>query len=285
MLLAMTRHDKNEFPTKEKLSSKLVESAENLENMQGKKIVSKNFFPLIIVIGVVVYIIYAFLIHENDSGKKKSSLIALRETKTEIYDNGKYTGDFVNGLREGYGVYNWKSGNRYSGDWKAGLEHGQGTYLYKNGDKYEGGFIKGEMDGKGIYTHYGGEKYEGDYLKGKRHGKGIYMFSNGEIYKGDFINDERSGKGVLTMPNGNRYEGDFVDGKVTGYGIMYYDNGIYEGFFVNSARHGVGVYRFFDSGIKVIGTFKNNKKHGYIKQLDKYGGIIEEGMYQNGIKK
>ena len=38
-----------------------------------------------------------------------------------------YEGQFVDGLKEGFGVYIWASGSKYEGNWKAGKKHGQGV--------------------------------------------------------------------------------------------------------------------------------------------------------------
>jgi hypothetical protein len=52
---------------------------------------------------------------------------------TKYYSNGVYTGEFVNGIRQGYGVYVWESNNRYEGYWENDKRNGQGTLYYSNG--------------------------------------------------------------------------------------------------------------------------------------------------------
>lgn len=47
---------------------------------------------------------------------------------TWYYSNGFYKGALVNGKREGYGVYEWESGNIYNGNWKNGKRNGQGSF-------------------------------------------------------------------------------------------------------------------------------------------------------------
>jgi hypothetical protein len=54
-------------------------------------------------------------------------------TGTKYYSNGVYTGEFVNGIRHGYGVYVWESNNRYEGYWSNDKRNGQGTLYYSNG--------------------------------------------------------------------------------------------------------------------------------------------------------
>ena len=54
---------------------------------------------------------------------------------TKYLSNGVYQGAFVDGFREGYGVYKFESGNTYEGYWKNGKQNGQGTLYYSNGSK------------------------------------------------------------------------------------------------------------------------------------------------------
>jgi len=46
---------------------------------------------------------------------------------------------WYNDLKDGYGVYNYKTTNeKYEGEWKVGERHGKGIYYYALGDVYEG---------------------------------------------------------------------------------------------------------------------------------------------------
>jgi hypothetical protein len=38
----------------------------------------------------------------------------------------------------GYGIHQWKNGDRYEGEWKFCLKHGQGSDIFANGDIYTG---------------------------------------------------------------------------------------------------------------------------------------------------
>ena len=46
------------------------------------------------------------------------------------YFNGKYIGEWKNGLREGFGIYKYNNGDKYIGIWKNNLEEGNGRYIY-----------------------------------------------------------------------------------------------------------------------------------------------------------
>jgi hypothetical protein len=43
---------------------------------------------------------------------------------------GKYSGDFRNGIKEGFGKMTFKNGCRYEGKWKAGRFDGKGLYVW-----------------------------------------------------------------------------------------------------------------------------------------------------------
>ena len=54
----------------------------------------------------------------------------------------------MNGKREGYGKYNFESGECYNGQWLKGKKHGKGTYYYKNGKiKIDGDLVHGNPEG------------------------------------------------------------------------------------------------------------------------------------------
>jgi len=50
-----------------------------------------------------------------------------------------YDGDWIEGQRNGYGVYIYANGDKYLGMWKEDRRHGQGEYIYKDQRlKYKG---------------------------------------------------------------------------------------------------------------------------------------------------
>ena len=84
------------------------------------------------------------------------------------YHNGKYEGDYLNGKREGKGIYIYNSGDIYEGEYKNDLKDGYGIYKYNNGDVYEGNYKEGFYDGKGKYTYADGDIYDGEFKKDLR---------------------------------------------------------------------------------------------------------------------
>jgi hypothetical protein len=63
----------------------------------------------------------------------------IRSSEVKIYnegkvDDGKYVGEFKNGLRDGKGVINFNNGDKYQGEWKDDKREGKGITYYKNGE-------------------------------------------------------------------------------------------------------------------------------------------------------
>ena len=102
--------------------------------------------------------------------------------KQEIkYNDGKYIGQVVNGIREGKGIYYYNGGDRYEGEWKNDKKEGKGIYYYNGGDIYEGDFKNDKKEGKGIYYYNNGNRQMGDYYNGEPIGKHVTLTKNGEV--------------------------------------------------------------------------------------------------------
>ena len=103
---------------------------------------------------------------------------------TYVYANGfRFEGDFVNGKREGRGFLKdpdggtydgmWSNdffngqGTKYTGEWKDGIQDGYGIYFYANGDKYTGYFKNNKFNGKGTYTWTNGQSATGTFRDGE----------------------------------------------------------------------------------------------------------------------
>ena len=57
------------------------------------------------------------------------------------YEGGeKYSGEFKDSKRHGYGTLTSATGKRYEGEWVNDLQNGQGTLISPNGAKYTGAF-------------------------------------------------------------------------------------------------------------------------------------------------
>ena len=142
-----------------------------------------------------------------------NSLRNISSYTTKIYKNGKYQGEYLNGKREGKGIYTYNNGDKYEGEYKNDLKDGNGCYKYKNGDIYTGEYKNGLFDGKGKYEYADGDTYEGQYKQDLREGQGIYIYNNGNRYEGQWVKGLKHGKGEFFYVDGSKYSGDYVNGK------------------------------------------------------------------------
>ena len=136
----------------------------------------------------------------NQTEINKSVTLAITET------NGKYTGERIDGKKEGSGKYEWNDGTIY-----------------------EGQFLNDEINGQGKLTIPQQGTYEGTFVNGKRSGQGTYTFANGDIYQGNWENDKMSGQGTYTFVNGDTYVGEFSENKFNGQGTYTKDGNKYTG--------------------------------------------------------
>ena len=230
----------------------------------------------------------------------------------------KYEGDFVNGFREGFGTYSFKSGASYTGSWKAGTYDGVGTFVWPSGDRYIGEWKNGKQNGQGKYIYASGEVVTGTWLNGSfqgdysdysdktgcvsgdcSNGTGTYIWENGDKYVGEFVNGVMNGQGEYTFATGEYYSGNWKNGKRNGYGKNVYVNGdIQEGIweddrFVGKATNysgcisgdcdnGYGVY-VWETGEKYEGNWVNKRRNGYGKNTWASGARYE-GYWQNDLR-
>ena len=50
------------------------------------------------------------------------------------FPEGTYTGEFVDGIRQGYGILKFSNYDIYDGDWESGKMQGRGTYKFYDQD-------------------------------------------------------------------------------------------------------------------------------------------------------
>lgn len=128
-------------------------------------------------------------IKDNNNNKNKSNNKKLKEEKVFKYDNGDlYKGEFVDGKKNGFGIYIFSGKEKYEGLWKDDKMHGIGKYTYRDGS---------------IYT--------GEFKYGLKNGLGKLTYPNNDIYKGYFLDNKKNGKGVLYKNDGNKQAGIWED--------------------------------------------------------------------------
>uniref|UniRef100_A0A8C6ZF31 ALS2 C-terminal like n=1 Tax=Nothoprocta perdicaria TaxID=30464 RepID=A0A8C6ZF31_NOTPE len=111
----------------------------------------------------------------------------------------KYTGQWENDKKNGYGVWDDKNrGERYIGTWQDDHKHGQGIVVTQSGVCYQRTFHAGKMVGSGILLLEDDSVYEGNFTEDLTFvGKGKLSFANGFILEGTFTN--KSGQGLQTQ--------------------------------------------------------------------------------------
>ncbi|KAG2772025.1 hypothetical protein PC129_g18627 [Phytophthora cactorum] len=168
--------------------------------------------------------------------------MAASAKKIEYTLLGKYTGDWKDGQKHGYGALLYANGNKYEGEWVENKREGRGVYWVEEKKKlrkqYAGEWYNDHRHGRGTFFNEDGGKYEGQWLNNKRHGHGRMVYGEDQsVYDGDWVNNERSGRGTLVLVNGDRYEGHWLNDKKEGPGLYFYKatRKMYEGEWVDGA--------------------------------------------------
>lgn len=153
------------------------------------------------------------------------------------FGKGEYTGEFVDGIRNGYGVMRFENYDCYTGDWMDGQMNGVGKYEFYDEKKdrythiYEGQFYQGCREGKGKMTYANRDVYQGMWQNNRRTGEGICWFANGNVFHGIWKFDSMV-RGVYRKKSGELYDGELKDGKYNGYGKLFWPSGNwFEGIF------------------------------------------------------
>jgi hypothetical protein len=155
----------------------------------------------------------------------------LLETPENIHYSGEYN---IYGLFEGEGKLTYLD-KLYEGEWINGIKEGRGIYRYTDGRYYEGEWKNDKKEGHGIYRYTDGRYYEGEWKNDKKEGQGFFNFLDGGSYNGEWKNDNKEGKGIYIFPNKDIYEGEFKKGKTEGYGIYKFADGtIHKGIWNNN---------------------------------------------------
>ncbi|KAF7655197.1 hypothetical protein LDENG_00059690 [Lucifuga dentata] len=218
-------------------------------------------------------------------------------------DGRTYSGNFKNGLEDGFGecvipnkVVN--KADRYSGHWRDGKIHGFGKYIYASGDVYEGCFYDGQRHGYGMLssgklTRTSSGIFIGQWVHDKKTGYGVYDdITRGEKYMGLWLDDQRHGSAVVVTQYGLYHEGTFRDNKMVGPGLLVSDDdtALHGEFADNWTVNGKGVLSWangdslegvftgeWTTGLKVVGTYikpsldePENKDRNSLLRLGQY---------------
>ena len=169
-------------------------------------------------------------------------------------NGSSYVGDFVDGVRQGRGVYvDAVSSVQYDGQWMNDVRHGCGKLFDGKGKMlYDGEWRHDKQTQGKCFDPIEKWSYEGELRKGQFHGQGQYQNSNGETYVGEWRRGKRSGHGCektkLSMSGTSSggesqmvYVGNFLNGSREGEGEELKANGSkWKGAWRRNLRHGMG---------------------------------------------
>ena len=105
----------------------------------------------------------------------------------EEKDGAEFTGNFVEGKRDGKGKLDYANKDNFDGTWANGMKK-NGTYTWNNGDVFEGEFKNDKMSYGELRWKSGGS-YKGTFVDDKREGNGIMTFKDGGNYTGQWMNN------------------------------------------------------------------------------------------------
>ena len=154
-----------------------------------------------------------------------------------------FTGAFVNGRREGTGIFvgpadgvsgmeaeasrQPPAGHRFEGQWSRGLPHGAGCFTTGEGRMlHDGQWAGGQPHGEGRRSINGGASYDGQWESGRFEGHGCFSGTDGASYVGEWRDGRRHGAGKLADPlRGAVYSGFWERGRQHGSGTFMVTGG------------------------------------------------------------
>ena len=191
-----------------------------------------------------------------------------------IYNSEKscyYFGEVLNNKLRGFGYYeNCKNGTKYEGEWMNSMRNGYGIEYYENGSVYKGQFYNGRKNGIGFYKWIDKSSYEGEWLNNFLHGYGKYIYSDGSIYSGNWSYNRINGLGEFIYPSKKTYFGFFKEDIRDGFGILFshQDKKAFIGFWEKNKQNGLG--QFINNNKCIYGKWKNGKLIHKIKSKDEF---------------
>lgn len=253
----------------------------------------------------------------NCKNGKGTFIYSSREEAPKLYfdssphthdSKGAYSGEWVNGQRNGFGKMIYFSEDEYQGQWKNDLQNGWGVYKTKFGFKYEGYWSAGQYEGKGSLIFYDGSKYEGSWRFSMPDGEGVFTLSNGVKIKGQWFRGSPADDSIITIifKDGYEYSGVWKishstslsktsssnndicirGNNINGNAVVLSSQGfIYFGKYKNGVRNGFGIiYEVFENFQAYIGEWRDDKFQGdgeflYLKFFYKYKGQFNNFEY------
>jgi len=119
------------------------------------------------------------------------------------FNRVNYTGEWVDGQREGNGSTFFQDGAHYIGGYREGLESGAGMLLYSNGNSLDAEFVEGKIQGHGVFRYANGDQREGFFTDSSLEGQVIFTRSDGVTFIEEWEGGEQvGGDGASEPPTG-----------------------------------------------------------------------------------
>ena len=119
-----------------------------------------------------------------------------------------YVGFWSEDMFHGEGtLYGGDEKSFYQGQFITGLKHGFGREQNAKGDVYDGAWQNNLKNGKGTAKFTNGDIYEGMWFEGKKHGPGKYIYTDkGRVYEGEWVSDVAKFGQMSDLDDGDRKE-------------------------------------------------------------------------------
>lgn len=124
----------------------------------------------------------------------------------------RYVGAFEADLFHGHGCGTWQDGSKYTGQWIEGQKEGEGEYISGDGLTYVGEWVGGQRQGIGTQQYEDGGKYHGLWARGLCSGAGTYVFADGSRYVGHWRLGRYNGHGVMHHSDGTMERLEYKNG-------------------------------------------------------------------------
>lgn len=126
-------------------------------------------------------------IYETQVSNNQPNGLGVRTAGDAQSSGDRYRGELRDGLGQGLGVYEFgdnpnnqaAQAQRYEGEHINDVARGYGVTQWRNGNRFEGQ-DNGEAE-RGVMIFANGQRYEGQMLNGNRHGYGVFWTADGEV--------------------------------------------------------------------------------------------------------
>jgi len=193
--------------------------------------------------------------------------------------NETYTGQFVQGLRDGYGTMQGRE-VVYKGKWKQDLRDGFGL-LQLPGATFRGIFQGNEVK-SGVCRWTDGSQYEGEWQDSQFCGQGQYFNAEGLSMVGQWKEGKLHGSGLKVLPSGERWQGEWIAGELEGEGEINLIETVYRGSVVAGLEHGFGTKTWKSTNMHYKGLWESGQMHGE-GELQTSPGDLFSGMFQGNL--